>query len=104
MPVEKVNVGFMAVECGAGYSEIEFEFETPMLRLGTAASVCCILAFAVYVIFFAYDPERGRNDRVKKFVRKARSFCRINPPAPVRVITGSDSAEQGHSDEFEEEQ
>ena len=48
--VEKVNMGFMAVECGAGFSEIEFEFETPMLKLGTASSVCCLFAFAVYVL------------------------------------------------------
>ena len=85
--VEKVNMGFMAVECGAGFSEIEFEFETPMLKLGTASTVCCLFAFAVYVLFFAYDPDRGRNERFRKFVRRARTSCRINAPAPVRVIS-----------------
>ena len=75
------------VECGAGFSEIEFEFETPMLKLGTASSVCCLFAFAVYVLFFAYDPDRGRNERFRKFVRRARTSCRINAPASVRVIS-----------------
>ena len=70
--IEKVNVGFMAVECGAGYSEIKFIFETPMLKLGAAASVCCNLAFLVYCLFIAYDPDRGRNERLRNFVRRIR--------------------------------
>ena len=90
--IERVNVGFMAVECGAGFSEIRFDFETPMLRLGTAASCCCLLAFAVYVLFFAYDPERGRNRRFRRFVRRLRVICHINPPPSVRVITGGDES------------
>ena len=98
--VERVNMGFMAVECGAGHSEIRFEFHTPMLRLGGYASVCCIMAFTVYALFFAYDPERGRNARVKKFIRKLRTVCRINAPVSVRVIRES----EGHSDRFSEEE
>ena len=97
-PVEKVNVGFMAVECGAGFSEIRFEFETPMLQLGATVSFCCILAFAFYVLFFAYDPERGRNERFRKFVRKLRNFYRVNESAPVRVVAQGDS--EGHDDNF----
>ena len=70
--VEKVNVGFMAVECGAGHSDIRFEFETPMLGLGKATSVVCIAAFAVYALFGAYDPERRKDAPLSRFVRKLR--------------------------------
>ncbi len=84
--VEQVNVGFMAVECGAGHSEIRFEFETPMLRLGKYCTVFCGLAFAVYCLFFAYDPDRKRS-RFARWVKKLRTVCRINPPQPVRVIS-----------------
>lgn len=97
--VEQVNIGFMAVECGAGHSDIRFEFETPMLRLGAVCSVFCIGAFAVYALFFAYDAERGRNTRFRKFVRKLRTTCRVNVPQNVRII----SAAQPHTDEFGDE-
>ena len=96
--VEKVNIGFMAVECGAGHSDIRFEFETPMLKLGTYASVFCIIAFIVYALFFAYNPEKGKNARLKKFVRKLRTVCHINEPESVRVI----SEKQIHFDDFDD--
>lgn len=96
--VEKVNIGFMAVECGAGHSDIRFEFETPMLKLGTYASVFCIIAFIVYALFFAYNPEKGKNVRLKKFVRKLRTVCHINEPESVRVI----SEKQIHFDDFDD--
>ena len=70
--IEMVNFGFMAVECGAGHSDIRFEFETPMLRLGSYCTLCCCLAFGVYVLFFAYDT--GRNGKLSRFIRKIRSF------------------------------
>ena len=84
-PVEKVNVGFMAVECGAGHSEIRFEYETPMLGLGTASTVFCLLAFAVYTLFFAYTPEKGKNTRFRKWVLRLRSAFRINTP-PHKIV------------------
>ena len=95
--VEKVNVGFMAVECGAGHSEIRFEFETPMLGLGKYCTLFCGLAFAVYLLFFAYDVDRnGGKGSFRVFVRKLRTVCRINAPQPVRVISVSEE----HADEF----
>ena len=92
--VEKVNVGFMAVECGAGHSDIKFEFETPMLGMGTAVSLVCIAAFAVYALFFAYDIGRSRDGKCRMLVIGLRSFCRVNAPVP-------DEAELPfHADEF----
>ena len=90
VPVEKVNVGFMAVECGAGLSEIRFEFETPLLTLGGAASVSCIAAFVFYALFFAYNVETAANAKCRRFVRRLRTLCRINPPEAVRIITESE--------------
>ena len=94
--VEKVNVGFMAVECGAGHSEIRFVFETPMLKLGIYTTICCVAAFVFYALFFAYNPENGKNIRFKRFVRKLRTDCRINSPRHVRVISDG----EGHIDDF----
>ena len=100
--VEKVNVGFMAVKCGAGHSDIRFEFETPMLKLGTAATVSTCLAFAVYALFYAYDTERGKNRRFRRFVVGLRRRCHINPPQAVTIVhTHEDSFAEDVSDASE---
>lgn len=46
--VEKVNVGFMAVDCKEGTSEIRFVYRTPGLYTGIAVSGG---AFAVFIIY-----------------------------------------------------
>ncbi len=96
--IEKVNVGFMAVACDAGRSEIRFEFETPMLGLGTAVSIVCIAAFAVYALFFAYDISRGRREKFRRFAVALRRTCRINVPASQQM------ERLGHTDEFGREE
>ena len=80
----------MAVACGEGDSQIRFEFETPLLTLGGAASVSCIAAFVFYALFFAYNVETAANAKCRRFVRRLRTLCRINPPEAVRIITESE--------------
>ena len=99
--IERVNVGFMAVACGEGDSQIRFEFETPMLAEGKTASLCCITAFVLYLLFYAYNTEKGEDNRLKRLVRRTRKFCRITPPQPVAAAAAE--APAPHTDSFSED-
>ncbi|MBQ5545742.1 MAG: YfhO family protein [Clostridia bacterium] len=73
--IEKVNVGFMAVVCPEGHSDIRFVYHTPLLRLGIWVTVTALAAFGVYAVVFAYDPERGRVVwlvRLSRWIRQRR--------------------------------
>ncbi len=48
--VEKVQIGFMAVEASAGENVIQFYYETPGLRVGIMISLGAALALAAYWI------------------------------------------------------
>lgn len=48
--VEKVNVGFMAVDCKAGTSEIRFEYTTPGLYTGIAVTGGSVGVFIIYLL------------------------------------------------------
>lgn len=49
--IQKVNVGFMAVEVPANkVSEITFEYETPGLKTGLAVTAGSVIVFAVYML------------------------------------------------------
>ena len=48
--IEKANIGFMAVRCPAGYSEIVFTYRSPGLILGLKISVTAAAIFIVYII------------------------------------------------------
>lgn len=85
--IEKVNVGFMAVLCNAGTSEIRFEYETPMLKVGGTATVVSFVILALYAVFFGYDVRRGKNRRFRKFVLIARKKCGINSSNIVKPRT-----------------
>lgn len=50
VPVEKVNVGFMAVPVEAGDSEIVFTYKTPGLSLGVTVSVAAAVILAAYLL------------------------------------------------------
>ncbi len=76
--VERVNIGFMAVFCDAGDSEIRFEYRTPMLGVGTALTVISFVIFGLYAILFAYNIRRGKSRRMRKFVANVRKKCNIN--------------------------
>ncbi len=104
--IERVNVGFMAVFCEAGYSEIRFEYETPMLKLGAAVTVAALVEFAVYAVFFAYNVRLGKNRRFRRFVFWLRRKCNINYaaalPDNVRPIDYGDEMPDGFEDDFGE--
>ncbi len=46
--IYKVNVGFMAVECGEGENEIRFDYKTPGLKAGIVVTLVSIFVLAVY--------------------------------------------------------
>ncbi len=51
-PIEKVNVGFMAVAVDSGVSEIEFYYETPGLKLGIIVTSLSAIILIVYSVVF----------------------------------------------------
>ena len=56
--IEKVNVGFMAVKVPAGTSEIRFNYYTPGLNAGIAATAGSIGIFLLYVFGMGYLDKR----------------------------------------------
>ena len=57
--VEKVNVGFMAVKCPPGTSQIRFDYETPGLKTGGMVSLAALGIFVVYLASFAVLKRRS---------------------------------------------
>lgn len=49
--IEKVNVGFMAVLCDAGTSNIRFNYTTPGLHIGIALTGISFLVFIAYMLY-----------------------------------------------------
>lgn len=49
--IEKVNVGFMAVDCKPGTSDIRFVYRTPGLYSGIAITCGSVFVFVLYYIF-----------------------------------------------------
>ncbi len=52
--IEKVNVGFMAVEVPAGESVIRFDYETPGLMNGICITICSLLIMLIYLIIWLF--------------------------------------------------
>ena len=67
--IEKVDNGFMAVECGTGANTIRFTYQTPGLRAGLAVTGASLAALAVYLIVFAC--LRGKKRRRRPVYRLA---------------------------------
>ena len=62
--IEKVNVGFMAVEVPEGTeSKIVFTYETPGLKLGAIVSGITIVVFVAYMFIWKV-PSRRRKDQL----------------------------------------
>lgn len=53
VPVERVNVGFMAVRCETGENSITFTYETPGLRVGMIVMLCGAAGLVLYLILMA---------------------------------------------------
>ncbi len=69
--IEKVNVGFMAVEVPAGeVSKISFSYKTPGLNAGITVTAGSVVVFAVYMLIIklvGYKPlKKGRKYRIIK--------------------------------------
>ncbi len=58
VPVEKVNIGFMAVPVEAGESTIVFRYETPGLKTGFIISGAALLILIAYVFIFRVKKPR----------------------------------------------
>ena len=69
VPVEKVNVGFMAVRCETGDNQIEFHYETPGLRSGAVTSVCGIAALVLYLLWM------GIREKDVPLTEPKRKYC-----------------------------
>ena len=79
--IEKVNVGFMAVEVPADrVSEITFQYKTPGLKTGFIVTIVSFAVFAVYMLIIkrtGYKPlKQSRKYRIVKneltFTEKAK--------------------------------
>lgn len=59
--VEKVNVGFMAVEVGEGDSVIRFNYETPGLVTGIGITACTALIMLIYLVVWLFVSRKNAN-------------------------------------------
>ena len=50
VPIEKVNIGFMAVRVPAGEAVIRFDYRTPGLAAGAVCSGVCLVLLAVFLL------------------------------------------------------
>ena len=50
--IAKVDIGFMAVECPAGFDSIRFNYMTPGLKTGGEITAVSIAALALYLVLF----------------------------------------------------
>ena len=57
--IEKVNVGFMAVEVPEGESTIRFDYETPGLITGLGVTLCAALIFLIYFIIWVFISRKN---------------------------------------------
>jgi hypothetical protein len=57
--IEKVNVGFMAVEVPEGESTIRFNYETPGLITGLGVTLCAALIFLIYFIIWVFISRKN---------------------------------------------
>ncbi|MBR5223310.1 MAG: YfhO family protein [Clostridia bacterium] len=52
--IEKVNVGFMAVEVPEGESTVRFDYETPGLITGFGITICAALIMLIYFVIWLF--------------------------------------------------
>ena len=68
--IVRVNVGFMAVRVPAGTSKIRFNYKTPGLAVGAAASAGGVLLFAFYcLVTFRRDKGLKKKRKIYRVVR-----------------------------------
>ncbi len=59
MEIEKVNVGFMAVEVPEGESTIRFDYETPGLITGFGITICAALIMLIYLVIWLFISRKN---------------------------------------------
>ena len=101
VPIEKVDSGFMAVECGAGVSNIRFTYHTPGLRTGLAVSGVSLTALAVYLIVSAGLRRRRRRTPRASVYRLAApaSFCGGESPSGGEAPSGGSGPDEAGTTE-----
>ena len=57
--IEKVNVGFMAVEVPEGDSTIRFDYETPGLLTGLGVTICAALIMLIYLVIWLFISRKN---------------------------------------------
>ena len=57
--IEKVNVGFMAVEVPEGDSTIRFDYETPGLITGLGVTICAALIMLIYLVIWLFISRKN---------------------------------------------
>lgn len=66
VPIQKVNVGFMAVKVPAGTSQIRFDYQTPGLKLGALITAGGIVLFLLYgYLTRNIDPEPPKRKKYR---------------------------------------
>lgn len=64
--IEKVDIGFMAVPIKEGKNVIEFEYETPGLKIGAVISLFGMVLFALYITTCQFIKKKlKKNDIIK---------------------------------------
>lgn len=61
VPVEKVNVGFIAVEVPEGDSTIRFNYETPGLITGLGVTISAALIMLIYLVIWLFISRKRAN-------------------------------------------
>ncbi len=80
--IERVNIGFMAVLCDAGTSQIEFVFETPMLKAGAVATGISVVIFISYAVTCDLRRGNGRS-KLKRIASRVRLKLRMERGADL---------------------
>ena len=57
--IEKVNVGFMAVEVPEGESTVRFDYETPGLITGLGVTICAALIMLIYLVIWLFISRKN---------------------------------------------
>lgn len=57
--IEKVNVGFMAVEVPEGESTVRFDYETPGLLTGLGVTICAALIMLIYLVIWLFISRKN---------------------------------------------
>lgn len=105
VPVEKVNVGFMAVKVPAGTAEIRFTYRTPGLMLGMAATAVSVGLLVVYLLVCRWKrrrtPKPCRRPALKAApVREMGEKAGIHFSLPQPLHQGADGPEtEGYEQE-----